>query len=85
MTEPNEEGLIERTMVDPPKAKPWWQSRKLGYIILSMLSMVLGVATGQVELTGQDLLLYSLGVAGVGVGGHVASDIAFQRRQPPTP
>ena len=76
----DEAGLIKRTLTDPPPTKPFWQSRKLGYVLLSIFGMVLSAVTGQTFFTPAEVVTFSLGIAGIGVGGHTVSDISHKRK-----
>jgi len=84
-TVPVDEGIITKTMSDPRPEKPFWKSRKFGYILLGILNMVLAAATGQAEFSPTEILTFSLGVAGLGVGAHTATDIAHAIKKDPTP
>lgn len=76
----SEEDLHKITWTDPEPTKPWYQSRKFGYIVLSLLTMLFGGTAGGVSFSSTELLTYSLGIAATGVGGHVVSDVMQQRR-----
>lgn len=81
----NEEDFIRTRTVAPEMQKPWWRSRKLGYILLSILTMILGEKVGGASFTADHYTAFALGVAGIGVGGHAFSDFVHKRKQTELP
>jgi len=66
---------------EPPDATagrpgPFWQSRKLWYTAMALVAFMALALTGSVQFSSEQVMVIIMGVLGLSVGGHAATDIA---------
>jgi hypothetical protein len=55
---------------------PFWQSRKFWMQIMAVILFAVLAVTKTVEFSSEQVLVFVLGLAGLGMGAHAATDIA---------
>ena len=55
---------------------PFWQSRKLWYTAMALGALLALALSGTVSFSSEQVMTVIIGVLGVSVGGHAATDIA---------
>lgn len=56
--------------------QPFWKSRKFWYVLIAAIVFVSLALTKTVVFTSDQVMVFVLALAGLGIGGHTVTDIA---------
>lgn len=67
--------------------RPFWLRTKFYYVIIAAVVFLALALTGTVSFSSDQVMIFVLGLAGLGIAGHTVTDVAYQmtHREPPNP